>query len=1267
MTSRARHDRFALRSAAIRLALSAILLAVSLPAHAQTSGTDCGCTKTGDYVAPDPGVEPSLAAGDGLSPDGRFRVDISSLPGQLPATLDVVRVAGNATLLHNVSGTSWGFSPDGDRFLISDSIGTLGNQQFEYQLYDLAAATAPMIWHTGPAPFDSVRPRFSADGAVFLFAATTGVFGTSLDLLEIASRSLYHTEFIPKAPPTYLETDTDPSVSGWGFGPDPTRFVYGYVANQANGVKNFSIVNVHTRVANEVAFTAASLAAFFSPCSDVLAYKSKQLQLDETTELILYPTRNPQPGALGSQSFPFSTVDPRSTSTQHVGLLGGAETPIVPNHAGDTCPANQQPVASFDVPTSPLAGAALAFTDTSTDGDGTVVAWSWDFGDSGTSTVRNPNHTYAESGAYKVTLTVTDDDGATDTVERKITICGTTTNLSGKILLERSAGPGNHVFPTDDFALDAGSGALAQLTDSHSTPSVVGSPRYSLDGSKIAFSGPLGIWVMNADGSNRVRLTDGRVNSSNLNYHDSPVFTPDGLWVAYLNSDSVYGNGGIYFVRSNGSGTPVRVPNTSSRDQISDVAPSIGCAAAPPAAPAPGCYRVATNRYTIGSNTSTIVSIGGDGSGLTTLVGPAAFYASPRFSPDGTRLVYDQYLPPSRNVVYVLALDEPGATPVPVSSGADDYAQRPIWSPDGKAVLFTQAYIDFTRDFIYDRDVWVTDSNGCDARPLYANASTYEYGLDWKPGSVAGQGPSGISGRIFIGNLYPQSAIAGALVELSGGASATTTTDAEGNFAFENLPAGGNFTVRALSAPGFVANPSGGPGNVATFPDLRGHAANLSLNLWPASSKLSGSVTRMSFQNVPVPVSGVLVHVDGPGGPFEATTGGDGRYEFTVQSFQSYTVTPSKPGLAFDPPSSNGSFGFRAFDRVPTRIAFVSARDGNDEIYAADADGQNAANLTQDPATDRDPSWSPDGSRIAFTSDRDGGVFTLHVMDADGYNVQALPAQGREPSWSPDGTRLVYATDDGLRTIDVASGDVAYITYDGSDASPVFRPDGSGILFVRTVDGNAGIWDLDLDSGFAFYRIGDVGFDGDPAFCAANNSFAYATQYGDDTAPIQILAQYPSGGVFANGRHPSWSPDCAELAYDGAGSILRSDPRSFDTPLVISAQSDRDPAWQPKTNDLPACSNGIDDDGDQLADYPDDPGCPFSYATIENPQCDDGVDNDANGLVDRDDPKCQNPSWPYWEQTPTCGLGAELALLMPLLGLAASRRRCANESSPAPE
>ncbi|UCE36359.1 MAG: PKD domain-containing protein [Thermoplasmata archaeon] len=84
---------------------------------------------------------------------------------------------------------------------------------------------------------------------------------------------------------------------------------------------------------------------------------------------------------------------------------------------------NHPPTAEFTwLPTTPDEGEIVQFTDLSTDSDGTVVSWSWDFGGVGTSSDQNPQFTFMDDGVYTVTLTVTDDDGATDSVSHTVTI-----------------------------------------------------------------------------------------------------------------------------------------------------------------------------------------------------------------------------------------------------------------------------------------------------------------------------------------------------------------------------------------------------------------------------------------------------------------------------------------------------------------------------------------------------------------------------------------------------------------------------------------------------------------------------------------------------------------------------------------------------------------------------------------------------------------------------------------------------------------------------
>jgi TolB protein len=153
-----------------------------------------------------------------------------------------------------------------------------------------------------------------------------------------------------------------------------------------------------------------------------------------------------------------------------------------------------------------------------------------------------------------------------------------------------------------------------------------------------------------------------------------------------------------------------------------------------------------------------------------------------------------------------------------------------------------------------------------------------------------------------------------------------------------------------------------------------------------------------------------------------------------------------------------------------TKIAFTSNRDGNDEIYIMNTDGSGVRRLTNHPEIDVTPTWSPAGNQIAFTSNR-SGTPQIWIVNVDGSGVQQITRESwcDRATWSPAPyNEIAYASRSGggfdLRIFDFATRSTRTITDGiGTSEQPTFSPNGRHIAFNSSRAGKEQIFVIDRD------------------------------------------------------------------------------------------------------------------------------------------------------------------------------------------------------------
>ena len=179
----------------------------------------------------------------------------------------------------------------------------------------------------------------------------------------------------------------------------------------------------------------------------------------------------------------------------------------------------------------------------------------------------------------------------------------------------------------------------------------------------------------------------------------------------------------------------------------------------------------------------------------------------------------------------------------------------------------------------------------------------------------------------------------------------------------------------------------------------------------------------------------------------------------------SYVTADGRARLTDNPARDAGG----AWSPDCSRIAFASNREGSvgsdGDIYAMNADGTNVVNLTRSARDDLQPAWSPDGTRIAFAS-KDQGNADVYVMSSDGTgqtNLTDMPGLNLTPAWSPDGDRILFTRYRSLTPeVYVMNADGAQRSnltqHQATDGWASWSPDGSKIAFASNRHGD---WEAD--------------------------------------------------------------------------------------------------------------------------------------------------------------------------------------------------------------
>lgn len=270
-----------------------------------------------------------------------------------------------------------------------------------------------------------------------------------------------------------------------------------------------------------------------------------------------------------------------------------------------------------------------------------------------------------------------------------------------------------------------------------------------------------------------------------------------------------------------------------------------------------------------------------------------------------------------------------------------------------------------------------------------------------------------------------------------------------------------------------------------------------------------------------------------------------------------------------------------------SRIAFVLYNNDSGQIYTACPDGSALTALTSGAGAHIQPAWSPDGTRIAYTSDADGSN-QIYVMNVDGSGAKQLTSDQANdfPVWLPDGQSIAFRTTDGKglwnwRELDLASGQITQLTqpsYDFFYQTPAWSPDGRYLATMSLTeqaarnDGSSQIHLKNLQSGSETALTSDTWANVNPVFSPDSKQIAFFSER-DGTYNVYALYVMDLDGsglrrvsepMFDGSAQPSWSPDGKEIIvsslYSPKGTLIY-DVETGNYSVFLEGKVTANPVW----------------------------------------------------------------------------------------------------------